>query len=230
MSNSETAPEASGDIANSVQPARKRSDRKLPWISTKEECEAVKAMPNTRCPTGLRNRTMLELMHRGGLRVSEIRHLRRRDIVWTQSLVEVRAGKGGVDRGVKIEAGTRECLRAWDAVRHRGEFFFNTLKGGELSSQYIQQMVRRMVKRAIRRGKLDADRATKITPHKFRHAHATELMERGTPIAEIQKRLGHMRMSTTEIYLHARPHGIEPFLEEWIPNLPPQTHPAPKSE
>ena len=45
---------------------------RLPKIISQEEAAALLAVPNVRCPTGLRNRVILEVMYRAGLRVSEV--------------------------------------------------------------------------------------------------------------------------------------------------------------
>ncbi len=198
-----------------------RKPKKLPWIMSKEECAALKAMSNTRCPTGLRNRVMMEVMHRAGLRVGEACKLRRSDIVWDRSQIEVRAGKGGKDRTVTTDPATMAWLTAWDSQRPRGAFFFNTLAGGQMSTRHVQQIVRRMADRAVRRGKIDAERAARITPHKLRHAHATELIEEGASLPAIQDQLGHKDITTTGIYLHARPEALKDHMAARTPDLPP---------
>jgi integrase/recombinase XerD len=67
---------------------------------------AVLAVPNTKAPTGLRNRTMVALMAESGLRVSEVVNLRMRDVSRRRDRLRVIGGKGG-DRNVPLtEAGT----------------------------------------------------------------------------------------------------------------------------
>ena len=218
----DTAPDTTAEHAkaNSEIAPRKRRGRRLPWIMSREECAALKSMPNTRCPTGLRNRAMLELMHRAGLRVSEICSLRRRDIIWEASQVQVRQGKGSKDRTGTTDSATIAWLRAWDSRRHRGEFFFNTLAGGQVSTRYVQQMVSRIAAKAAKRGKIDPDRAERITPYKLRHAHATELIEEGAALPAIQQQLGHSNIAATSVYLHARPQALADHMAARTPDLP----------
>jgi integrase/recombinase XerD len=187
---------------------------------SREECAALKAMPNTRYPTALRNRVILEVMHRAGLRISEVCKLRRRDIIWERGQLEVRAGKGNKDRTVTTDPATMAWLSAWDSRRPRGAFFFNTLKGTQLCTRYIGQMVRRMADRAVKRGKINADRAARITPHKLRHAHATELIEEGAALTAIQQQLGHANIAATSVYLHARPDALIDHMAGRPPDLP----------
>lgn len=214
--------------ADSEMPPRKRRPKKLPWVMSRDECAALKSMPNTRCPTGLRNRAMLEVMHRGGLRVSEVCKLRRRDIVWERCMIEVRDAKGAKDRTVTTDPATMAWLRAWDSRRVRGEPFFNRVRrvpgekpGGALTTSAVQKTVRLLAGRAVRRGKIDADRAGRITPHKLRHAHATELIEEGASLTAIQQQLGHANIASTSIYLHARPGALVEHMAGRTPDLPP---------
>jgi integrase/recombinase XerD len=182
-------------------------------VLERREVEALKAQPNTKCATGLRNRAILEVMHRAGLRVSEVVKLRRRDIRWPDpehqkpGYLEVRGGKGGKDRTVPIDDATVTWLRAWDGARLRGEAFFNTVKagpqgsprGGPVMPLYLQQLVKRLAHEA------KLDRPDRVTPHVLRHTYATELLEEGFNIREVQELLGHSDVGTTMIYTHVRP-------------------------
>jgi integrase len=178
---------------------------------------------------------MLELLHRGGLRVSEVCKLRRRDVVWEPTLlrpgeepfigVEVRGGKGGKDRSVRLDPTTMEWLRNWDGRRPRGsgEAFFLCIKGEKgrpVSSRYVEQLVKLLARKAAALGQIDEDRAALMTPHKFRHAHASELLEENRTIEEIRDHLGHKKASTTEVYLHVRPQALAQFMANRAPDLP----------
>ena len=169
-------------------------------VLEKAEVEAVLGQPNTRCPTGLRNRAILEVMYRGGLRLSEVVNLRPRDVRWESSGLEVRKGKGAKDRNVPVDSETVGWLRAWETLRPKGKRFFCTLKGGELSGRYLQEMVKRLAVKA-----LGDDRGKRVTPHVLRHTYATELLNGGFTIREVQDLLGHSSVQTTQIYTHVRP-------------------------
>jgi integrase/recombinase XerD len=115
--------------------------KKLPIVLERGEVEKLLAAPNTGCPTGLRNRAILEVMYRAGLRVSEVVGLRTSDIRWESATLEVHNGKGGRDRNVPVDQETGGWLRAWEAKKPKGRYFFCTLKGGKLSVREVQELL-----------------------------------------------------------------------------------------
>lgn len=179
--------------------ARKR----LPIVLEKDEIEALRKALNTRCPTGLRNRAMIEAMYGAGLRVSEVLNLRSGDIRWRDGIVEVHEGKGARDRNVPVKDETLAWLQAWKEKRpKRARRFFCTLQGRPVAARYVQAMVKRMAHRA------DLERAQNVTPHTLRHSYATHMLNGGFTIREVQELLGHSNVATTQIYTHVRPGGL----------------------
>jgi site-specific recombinase XerD len=79
-------------------------------------------------------------------------------------------------------------------IKPKSDWFFCTLKGGRLSDRQMQAMMNR-------RGR-KAGIEIRCHPHLLRHTYATELLEDGYSIIEVQKLLGHAQLSTTAIYLH----------------------------
>ena len=185
--------------------------KRLPTILTRDEADALLRQPTRSATTGLRNLCMLELMLRAGLRVSEVVKLRPRDIRWRACELEVRGGKGGRDRVVPLRPSTVALLERWRDLRPTADTFFCTMwerggiasGGGEgkpLSSRYVQQAVKRYAHRAsIER---------RVTPHTLRHTYATDLLDGGLNIREVQQVLGHSDVSTTMIYTHVRPEAL----------------------
>jgi hypothetical protein len=83
------------------------------------------------------------------------------------------------------------------ARRHyarKGSPLFCTLKGGPVSVRYVEAMVKRMAKRA--------GITSTVTPHVLRHTFATELLDEGANIRQVQEALRHSDVSTTMIYTH----------------------------
>jgi len=170
------------------------SPKKLPKTLTKEEALSLLSQPNKRAPTGLRNRCIMQLMYRAGLRESEVINLGTNDIEWKEGILRVWKGKGAKDRTLYLDEHTLDLLGMWDERRPRSRYFFCTLKGDKLNDRYIRQLVERYAEKA--------GIGKHVNPHMLRHTFATELLQEGYNIREVQKLLGHSNVSTTMIYTH----------------------------
>ena len=162
-----------------------------------------------------RNALALRLFYASGGRVSEIAGLRWRDCV-ERSLERGRPtgqvtlfGKGGKTRRVLLSADTWAAL---DAHRQREGSDGHPVTDGPvlrsrkanadgsarpLTRQQLWRVVKGLAKRA---GLPDA-----VSPHFFRHAHASHALDRGAPPHLVQQTLGHASLATTSRYAHARP-------------------------
>lgn len=192
-----------------VKQTRSQQKLKIPKRIELAEINSILSVPNLGAITGLRNRCMIELMYRAGLRVGEVCHLEIRDLNIRKREVQVWDGKGG-DRVTGYEEGTPLDLLLPDWLRRRkletrnrevgprkGEFVFCTIKGGPVSTTYMQQAVARIVKKA--------EAPEWIHPHSFRHTFAAEFLEAGGKLQHLQMLLGHKNISTTQIYMNVRP-------------------------
>lgn len=174
--------------------------RRLPKTLSEDEVRRLMAVPNLSAPTGLRNRAMLMLMHRCGLRVSETCGLHLRDVRWDEGMIHLRPEitKGHREAFAYMDEPAQQMLERWVIVRRqyaaRKPHLFTTLKGGPVSRHYCFQMVRRYGRRA------EIERP--ISPHTLRHTYATELLKEGFNIIEVQNLLRHSDVRTTTIYLH----------------------------
>lgn len=180
--------------------------QKLPERLTREEATALIAQPNRRYPTGVRDRALLRLFYRGGLRCNEALNLRVRDVDLGRHEIRVWQGKGGRDRRVWIDETTVEYLDAWKERRPKSDWFFCTLVGGRMGDSSVRHMM-------ARRGE-KAGIAIRCHPHILRHTFASELLEDGYSIIEVQRLLGHAHVSTTAIYLHVADENLRRRLVE----------------
>jgi site-specific recombinase XerD len=161
-----------------------------------------------RAPTGIRNRALLTLLYRSGLRVGEILALRPADVDLTAHTVRLLETKSGQPqtRGFHPSAGdalarwldTRKALgigrrRAGHGGAGAGGRLFCTLAGDPLSEDYVRAMMRRLAARA--------GIAKRVHPHGWRHTFAVELEAAGTPVTVISKLLGHSSVAVTARYL-----------------------------
>ena len=149
-----------------------------------------------------RNRAILMLLYASGVRVSELCGLCWRDLQPNGDAGQISVfGKGGVTRAIKVP------VSVWNLVTGlRGpgsapdDPVFRSRKGihnGVLRPLAILRIVRRSAQRA--------GMEVPVSPHWFRHAHASHALDRGAPIHLVQATLGHASITTTGRYLHARP-------------------------
>ena len=176
--------------------------RQLPKTLTDDELDALLARPNLGCPTGLRNRAILAVLHRCGLRASEVCGVHLRDVDWKAGELRVRAevAKGGREAVLYLDASTEEWLERWKLERRRyaagAPWLFTTLKGTQLHRHYIWEMVSRYARKA--------GIAEPVWPHRLRHTYATTLLAEGFNIEEVRRLMRHARLETTAIYLEVR--------------------------
>lgn len=150
----------------------------------------------------IRNKTMLELMYASGLRCNEVINLTLKQIDFSRQVILVH-GKGGKDRYVPFHDYALEMLKnylynARDELCSRSsdihDILFVNNRGAKLTNRGVQNIVDRVCK--------NFDPTKKIHPHMFRHSFATHLLNSGADIRSVQVLLGHMNLSTTQIYTH----------------------------
>ncbi len=109
-------------------------------------------------------------------------------------------GKGGKSRYVPILPELAQELRTHLGQRSTG-YLFETNRHLPYSPRRIQQIVKATAEQAkIKK---------RVYPHLLRHSVATTLLERGMPIEQIQKFLGHAKLETTQVYAESTPEMIK---------------------
>lgn len=182
-----------------------KSGMRLPDTITLSEMERLLDAPDDRTPLGVRDRTMLEVGYGAGLRVSELVGVLLTDISLEAGFVRV-LGKGDKERLVPIGQ------MAIDKIGDYLEFSRPRLSSGRLCPNlFIGQGGRKLTRQAFwKRLKIWAKKAEiekRLTPHTLRHSFASHLLEGGADIRVVQEMLGHVDISTTQIYTHvAREH------------------------
>jgi len=137
------------------------------------------------------------LIQNSGLRISEALSLRVRDVTLVGGIArKVRViGKGNKERIVPLPEVFGQVFGYWMADRPRDDFVFAKKPGDKPPGP---RAVRSYLKRLVEKAGIDK----KITPHKLRHTYATRLLESGAELVDIQVLLGHVNLSTTQIYTH----------------------------
>ena len=174
--------------------------RTLPDVLGVEEIEKLLAAPSLDEPLAFRDRAMLELAYGAGLRVSEWISLGVRDVMLSDHVVRV-FGKGAKERLVPIGRRAigaiaiylRELRPKLEKGEGKGRLFLNS-RGRPLSRMGAWKILRKYV---------DQVGITKpVSPHTLRHSFATHLLEGGADLRAVQEMLGHVDISTTQIYTH----------------------------
>jgi site-specific recombinase XerD len=178
--------------------------RKLPpELLTADDVRALLAACSTRAPTGVRNRALLVVLYRAGLRLDEALALTTADIDVRSGVVRVgrpHSGPGDVGRHrlAGIDAGALAIVGEWLEGRAAlgltaGSPLFCTLSGGPLHPAYVRQLLPRLA------GK--AGIGKRVHAQGLRHTHAAELAAEGLPAEIIQAQLGHESLASTDRYL-----------------------------
>jgi integrase/recombinase XerD len=176
-----------------------RPARRLPRTLSMADAAALVEAPDTTRPDGLRDRALLELLYASGLRASEALGLRIEDVNFKAGYVMV-IGKGDRQRLVPAGARALDWVRRYlttirpHQVRRECPALFLNRSGGAMSRQALWGLIRRAARRA-------GLRAT-VSPHTLRHSFASHLLERGADLRSVQAMLGHVDISTTQIYTH----------------------------
>lgn len=156
-----------------------------------------------RSSTGLRNRALIALLYRGGLRCQEALDVYPKDLDVDAGVLRVLEGKGKKPRTIGLDAGTLDILAAWMLARgklgHNGrQPLICTLDGKPLASAYVRSLLPRLAKKAGIEKRVHA--------HGMRHTYASELRAEGVEVGLISKLLGHSSIVTTARYLdHVNP-------------------------
>jgi len=141
---------------------------------------------------------LCRVLYVAGLRVSEAVALDVSDLESRDHALQLRVtGKGGAERRVLLPAQLGAELDEHTLFVEPDSALFPSPRGG----RYTPRAVQRALERACAR----AGVAPALTPHHLRHAHGTHAVERGAPLHVVQATLGHQSLSTTGVYLHARP-------------------------
>ncbi len=174
--------------------------RNLPQSLTENDVEALLAAPQIALPRGQRDKAMLEMLYAAGLRVSELVDLKFEQINLSQGLVQI-VGKGGRERLVPIG---EEALSSLEIYMNDGremllsgrqsDYIFVTNRGSNMTRQAFWHIIKRYA--------FQAEINKPLSPHTLRHAFATHLLNHGADLRVVQLLLGHVNLSTTQIYTH----------------------------
>lgn len=217
-----------------------KRDQRLPKFLYYPEMEALLNAPDS-SPMGQRDRALLETIYAGGFRVSELVGLNIINIDFTFGYAKV-YGKGGKERvapvgkpaleaikfyvnsGRKVQLGKKsekqlakqpekqlenQLEKQSEKGKDREGALFLNKYGDRLSGRSVRNVINKYV------AQIALDR--KISPHTLRHSFATHLLEGGADLRSVQELLGHVKMSTTQIYTHVTKGHMKAVYKKYHP-------------
>lgn len=175
-------------------------EKSLPDFLTVQEVQTLFKVFEENNPLELRDKAMFELLYSSGLRISEAVNLIAEDVDFTNLILNIK-GKGGRERLVPFGEVARVLLNRYISEcrqnilgDHYSDYVFISRKGSALSRKSAWRLLKKYMLRAgIRKN---------ITPHTLRHSFATHLLQNNADLRAVQELLGHIDISTTQIYTH----------------------------
>lgn len=173
--------------------------RKLPKCLTIDDMLKLLKTAEDKSPIGLRNLALIEIVYGAGLRISEAAALQCEEVDLLMGYVRV-WGKGSKERVIPIGKPAADAIHNYlSQGRNRltnnsgGPLFVNS-RGKGITSRGLQYILKEAFqKAALQNG---------FTPHSLRHSFATHLLDGGADLRSVQELLGHVKISTTQIYTH----------------------------
>lgn len=174
----------------------------LPKFLYEQEMTALFESIDDTDALGIRNIALLELLYATGIRVNECCELRLTDFDFDASMLLVH-GKGNKMRYVPLGEFVTSALS--DYLKNaRGEllnkskkdtdYIFLNNTGTPLTDRGVRDILNRITKKTAQN--------IKITPHMIRHTFATHLLNNGADLRSVQELLGHVSLTSTQIYTH----------------------------
>ena len=192
-----------------------KSGLRLPDVLSVSEVNLLLNIPDINTPLGKRNSAMLELIYAAGLRVSELVNLKFLDVNLEACFVRV-MGKGSKERIVPFGLYAKNKIddyinnsRPLLLKNHISKHLFIARAGKPMTRQGFWKLLKQYVKQAgIKK---------KVTPHSLRHSFASHLLEGGADLRTVQVMLGHVDISSTQIYTHVARDHLRQIHEKYHP-------------
>lgn len=174
--------------------------KKLPNFLYPEELKGLFDAPDLKTPQGMRDKAILEVIYGTGLRVAEVVRMNKNDLDFDEGEIKV-LGKGSKERIVLFGSHAKSALHNYinNARRQllsgkKNPALFVNRRGSRITARSVERMIVHYTKKA--------GLTKKVTPHTLRHSFATHLLSGGADLRMVQELLGHVSLSTTQVYTH----------------------------
>lgn len=166
-----------------------RREYKLPEMLSKSEVNSI-----LQHIQNIKHKCIIACIYSCGLRLSEVIHLKIKDVDSQRMLLRIEQAKGNKDRYVPLSKKLLFLLREYYTQNRPQVYLFN----GQSNQEYSPRSIQNIFKKALRSAGIQKN----ATVHTLRHSFATHLLEQGTDIRIIQNILVHASVKTTQFYTH----------------------------
>jgi len=190
-----------------------RTGRDLPVFASKQAIERMMEIPDRSNKKGVRDRAVLELLYGTGMRLSEIRSCNVGSCDFRAGTVKV-IGKRDKERILPLTGKSAESLKSYirdvhaapeTAFRDRArylDYFRDRLDTPLFLGRKRNRISKRTIQRIVKKYLMQVANLSRVSPHVLRHSFATHLLDEGADLRAVQELLGHVNLSTTQIYTH----------------------------
>lgn len=178
-----------------------KQSKKLPEVLEYSEIKRILDVIDTSSPAGIRDRAMCETLYGAGLRISELINLGKSNVFEKEAFIRV-IGKRSKERIVPLGEEAFRWIGIWESEGRpviakegdSGDTLFLNRRGKKMTRDGYFKLFKKYVSlTGIKKH---------VSPHTMRHSFATHLLEGGADLRSVQEMLGHVSISTTQIYTH----------------------------
>ncbi|TXC91969.1 tyrosine recombinase XerC [Metabacillus litoralis] len=181
-----------------------KTEQKTPKFLYEKEIEKLFLVSDCKTPLGQRNQALIEILYGTGMRVSECCNIKLTDLDFHIGTVLVN-GKGGKQRYIPFGSyaldaleqyikEARNTLTSQLSTPDQHTYLFVNHRGTRLTDRGVRHILNELIKKA--------SSTLHIHPHMLRHSFATHLLNEGADMRSVQELLGHVHLSSTQVYTH----------------------------
>ena len=183
--------------------------RKLPNFLYLEQMEVLLRASDCTNLLGSRDQVIMELLYGSGLRVSELVGLDLKNLDLESGLIRV-LGKGSKERVVPVTNYAIEAIERHLGMRQdQNQILLLNYQGTRLTARSVRRILDKLVAKS--------GLGQHVNPHMLRHSYATHMLDGGADLRSVQELLGHLKLSSTQIYTHLTRERIKKVYDQAHP-------------